>query len=246
MEPGFTAEEKLEIKKKSYRQLMWVGIFSIVMFFAGLSSAYVVSRADGTWVKIFPPKAFYLSTLCILLSSLTYYLAVKAVSKEKHKQGTLLVGLTLALGLVFVVFQFQGWKYLNERGNHLGGYNNIRYLVQNNQAEYGKDYVIVQQGKELAYHQGEFYDVRDTRFTQAIKKVNLEASNNASSYFFILTGMHLLHLIGGVISLFIVFFKTVLKKYTTNNHIGIKVSAIYWHFLDFLWLYLLGLLYFVG
>lgn len=246
MDNGFNEEEKLQIRKKTYRQLMWVGLFSIIMFFAGLSSAYVVSRADGTWVKIFPPHVFYLSTITILLSSLTYFLAVKFISQEKQKQGSIMIAITLILGLVFVNFQVQGWKYLNERGNHMGGYNNIRYLVENNKAEYGKDYVIVQKGKELAYHNGEFYDKRDVQFSQPILKVNLESSNNASSYFFILTGMHIVHLAGGLLSLIFVFFKSIRKKYTKNDHVGIKVSAIYWHFLDFLWLYLLGLLYFVG
>lgn len=243
---GISPEEKLEIKKKSYRQLMWIGVFSIVMFFGGLSSAYIVSRADGTWVKIFPPSVFYISSLTILLSSVTYFFAVKFISKGLNLKGSLFVGLTLILGLFFVYFQFLGWKHLNERGNHLGGYNNIRYLVENNKAEYGKDYVIMYKGNELSYHEGKFYDKRDIQFSQPVLKVNLESSNNASSYFYILTGLHLLHLVGGVISLFIVFFKSIFKKYTINDHIGIKVSAIYWHFLDFLWLYLLGLLYFVG
>ena len=246
MDTEYNEEEKLQIRKKTYKQLMYVGIFSIIMFFGGLSSAYIVSRADGTWVKIFPPSVFYVSSITILLSSITYILAVRFISQEKYKLGSALVGVTLILGILFVGFQMQGWKYLNERGNHMGGYNNIRFLVENNKATYGKDYVIVQKGKELAYHNNEFYDKRDVNFSQPILKVNLEASNNASSYFFILTGMHILHLFGGLISLIIVFFKSIRKKYSKNDHVGIKVSAIYWHFLDFLWLYLLGLLYFVG
>jgi cytochrome c oxidase subunit 3 len=76
--------------------------------------------------------------------------------------------------------------------------------------------------------------------------VNLNTSNNSSSYFFLLTGLHVLHLIGGLISLVVVFLKSVKRKYSENDYIGMKVSALYWHFLDFLWLYLLGILYWIG
>jgi cytochrome c oxidase subunit 3 len=49
-----------------------------------------------------------------------------------------------------------------------------------------------------------------------------------------------------LISLVVVFLKSVKRKYSENDYIGMKVSAIYWHFLDFLWLYLLGILYWIG
>jgi heme/copper-type cytochrome/quinol oxidase subunit 3 len=118
--------------------------------------------------------------------------------------------------------------------------------VDNQVGVYGEDYIVVQKGNELNYFEGDFYDKRDKTYSSPVKKVNLDTSNNSSSYFFLLTGLHFLHLIGGLISLLFVFVKSVKGKYTKEDDVGIKVSAIYWHFLDFLWLYLLGLLYFVG
>lgn len=239
-------EEKIEIRKKSHRQLMWVGIFSITMMFGGLSSAYIVSKSDGVWVKIIVPEAFFISTMLIILSSISYFFAVKFVSRESHKMSALLVGFTLLLGLGFFNFQMKGWSQLNEQGNYLGGFTKIQELVDNPKAIYGQDYVIMQKGKELSYYKGSFYDKRDVNYSMPIKKLNLDINNNSSSYFFILTGLHVLHLFAGILSLIFVLVKTLRKKYSKNDHIGIKVSAIYWHFLDFLWLYLLGLLYFVG
>ena len=239
-------EEKLEIKKKTHRQLMYIGIFSIIMMFAGLSSAYIVSKADGTWVKIFPPMAFYISSVVIVISSITYVFALKYLKTGNNKVGSVFVLITFVLGLVFSAYQVKGWETLHEKGNYLGGYNNIRYLLENDKAVYGEDYVIVQKGKELNYFEGKFYDNRDVNFTSPVKKVNLDVSNNSSSYFYLLTGLHLLHLLGGLISLMVVLIKSFKKKYSDNDHIGVKVSLIYWHFLDFLWLYLLCLLYFVG
>ena len=238
--------EKLEIRTKTHRQLMWVGVFSITMMFGGLSSAYIVSKADVTWVKIFPPVAFYISSAAIILSSVIYVIAMQLLKKGKRTLSTIMVFLTLILGFVFLTYQVKGWSYLNERGSYVGGNNNVRLVVENDLSEYGKDYIVVQKGVELAYYEGEFYDKRDKTFSSPVKKVNLDTSNNSSSYFFLLTGLHFLHLIGGLISLIVVFIKSFKGKYSKDDMIGIKVSAIYWHFLGFLWLYLLGLLYFIG
>lgn len=239
-------EEKLEIKKKTHRQLMYIGVFSITMMFGGLSSAYIVSKADVTWVKIFPPTAFYISSALIILSSVTYFVAVQLIKKEKKALSAVMVIITLILGLLFTNYQVEGWKYLGERGSYMGGKNNIRLIVDNPLSVYGEDYVVVQKGNELNYFEGKFYDKRDKTYSSPVEKVNLDTSNNSSSYFFLLTGLHFLHLIGGLISLVIVSVKSVRGKYSNDDHIGVKVSAIYWHFLDFLWLYLLGLLYFIG
>ncbi len=243
---NLSPEEKFEIKVKTHKQLMWVGIFSITMMFGGLSSAYIVSKADVTWVKIFPPMAFYWSSIVIMVSSLTYFMALRFIKKGKTVLSTVMVLVTLILGFVFVKYQVEGWKYLNERGSFVGGNNEIRLIVDNELSEYGEDYIIVQKGNELNYFEGKFYDKRDEKYIAPVRKVNLNTSNNSSSYFFLLTGLHVLHLIGGLISLVVVFLKSVKRKYSENDYIGMKVSAIYWHFLDFLWLYLLGILYWIG
>lgn len=241
---ALSSEEKFEIQKKSHRQLMWVALLSITMFFGGLISAYIVQRSDGTWVKIFLPKAFFISTLVILASSATFVWAIKSYKNGKSGSNPILI--TLVLGLAFVFFQYQGWKELNEKGQYLGGLNKVAYLLQNNQSTYGEDYVVMQNGKPLQYVNGNFYNIKDKGLQQPINLVNVEASNHAGSYLYILTGLHVLHLFGGLISLIVLYINSLMGKYSKNNYIGVQVSAIYWHFLDFLWLSLLGLLYFVG
>ena len=118
-------------------------------------------------------------------------------------------------------------------------------LVRNNDVKYGIDYKIYMNDNELKYEDGIFYDKRD-EYNSIPVYPSLDADNVSSSWMYILTGMHLAHLIGGVISLIVVTIKSLLKKYNENDIVGIQVSSIYWHFLDFLWLSLLFLLYFVG
>lgn len=70
-------------------------------------------------------------------------------------------------------------------------------------------------------------------------------STQESSYLYLLTGLHVAHLIGGLISLLVVLFKTVRNKYRIDNINGMEVSLTYWHFLGALWVYLFFFLRFI-
>lgn len=70
-------------------------------------------------------------------------------------------------------------------------------------------------------------------------------SNAAGSFFYVLTLMHLLHLIGGTIAVFVVWIKSIQEKYSSENLLGVSLCAIFWHFLDILWILLFLFLLFV-
>ena len=70
-------------------------------------------------------------------------------------------------------------------------------------------------------------------------------SNAAGSFLYILTGLHLLHLVGGILALGVVWMKSLKEKYNAENYIGIKLCAIFWHFLDALWIFLFLFLIFI-
>ena len=68
-------------------------------------------------------------------------------------------------------------------------------------------------------------------------------SNAAGSFLYLIALVHLLHMTGGLIALGVSFTKSLLKKYSSADYLGIELTAIYWHFLDFLWVYLFLFLY---
>ena len=70
-------------------------------------------------------------------------------------------------------------------------------------------------------------------------------STQQSSYLYLLTSLHVAHLVGGLISLLVVLVKTVKEKYSPTNFLGVQVSLTYWHFLGGLWIYLFLFLKFV-
>lgn len=62
--------------------------------------------------------------------------------------------------------------------------------------------------------------------------------NISGSFFYVVTALHLLHLMGGLLAVLITTFRSAAGKYTPSNYLGLKLCAIFWHFLDGLWLYL--------
>lgn len=62
--------------------------------------------------------------------------------------------------------------------------------------------------------------------------------NPSESFLFIIAGLHLLHILGGIVALFIVFIRNKIKGLNNKNATGLEVIAAYWHFVDLLWIYL--------
>lgn len=94
---------------------LWVAIGSIVMMFAGLTSAYIVKSNQDGWVPVVVPKLFWLSTAAILVSSVTMQMALRSFKQRVMRQYRLLTGVTLLLGVAFVVLQLLGFQHLWEQ-----------------------------------------------------------------------------------------------------------------------------------
>ena len=105
-----TAQEHKERNARSSKLLLLFAMGSMTMMFAGIVSAFVVSKSREDWMKDFHlPTAFYFSTIAILLCSVTFHLAKKAIQKDDRKLTTNFLLLTLALGISFVFFQLKGF-----------------------------------------------------------------------------------------------------------------------------------------
>jgi len=69
--------------------------------------------------------------------------------------------------------------------------------------------------------------------------------NPSGSFFYVLTGLHLAHIVSGLLSLIWVLVKALTGKYHSGNYLGVRNAGIYWHFLDILWVYLFLFLLFI-
>ncbi len=102
--------------------MLWFGIISLTMSFAGLTSAYVVSKERADWLGDFEmPPAFFISLALIIISSVTVHFAKKSIKNGSHKKGMLLMVATFLLGVAFVAFQFVGFSEIVARGFYFTG-----------------------------------------------------------------------------------------------------------------------------
>ena len=186
-------QEHKERSARSYKLLLLFAMGSMTMMFAGIVSAFVVSKSREDWLKDFHlPVAFYFSTAIIILCSVTFFLAKKAIQKDNQQATTIFLLLTLILGVGFVFCQFTGFKQLMENGYFFAG----------------------------------------------------PESNIATTFLYVIATVHLVHLAGGLIALLIIIYNHFKQKYNSTQTLGIELGAMYWHFLDFLWVCLFLLLYF--
>ncbi len=63
-------------------------------------------------------------------------------------------------------------------------------------------------------------------------------SNSAASFLFVITGLHMVHVLGGVIALLVIFIKAYAGKVRNYSSLPIELVSTYWHFVDVLWIYL--------
>ncbi len=107
---------------RAKKNMLWFGIISLTMSFAGLTSAYVVSKERPDWISSFEiPQAFYIALVLMIVSSFTYHFALRAIKKEQNKLGMSLLVSTLILGILFVVFQFVGFSEIIQNGYNFTG-----------------------------------------------------------------------------------------------------------------------------
>jgi len=163
--------------------VLLIAMASIIMMFAGLTSAYIVRKAQGNWVYYKLPGIFWISTITILLSSFTMAVSVRSFKKRIMPRYRLMLAATLLLGIVFGVCQVIGFNQLYANNIRLNG-------------------------------------------------------NPSESFLFIITGLHLAHIAGGIIALLVMFFLAFRTRVKVYNTVGTEIMAWYWHFVDVLWIYL--------
>lgn len=188
-----TLEEHKKRSDRSYKLLLLFAMVSMTMMFAGLTSAFVISKSRADWLQDFVmPTPFFISTVIIIGCSVTFHLAKKAIQKDDRSNTTVWLLATLALGLAFVFFQFKGFDEVIQQGYYFTG----------------------------------------------------SESNITTTFLYVVTITHLAHLAGGLISLLIIIYNHFKQKYNSRQTLGIELGAMYWHFLDLLWVYLFLFLYF--
>lgn len=185
--------ESYEKSFSKSKVLTWFLLIVVLMTFGGLISAYIVIATNGVleWKPFNLPLQVYFSTAIILMSSIAYTLAQKAIKTNKHQKAKNWLVTTTVLGGMFISSQILVWFALVNRG----------YYLQ---------------------------------------------SNPYAGFFYIMTALHALHVVGGIIALGYIVLRSwnpaeieaeIVKRREISDAVG-----WYWHFMGGLWLVLLLLL----
>src|SRR5690606_27929973 len=185
MEHKLSYKEEVEqpISMHPKKFAIWLFIVSVVMIFAGLTSAFIVRQSEGNWLEYELPNILWFTSGIIILSSFFMQWALKSAKKdqlENLKSGLII---TTLLGIVFLVGQWFSWVALVDIDVYFVG-------------------------------------------------------NPAGSFLYVLTGLHAVHLLSGVIFLIIMLISSFRYQVHSKRLVKLEMCATYWHFLGGLWLYL--------
>jgi cytochrome c oxidase subunit 3 len=122
MSVDFTKGSAYAKNARAKKMMLWFGIISLIMGFAGWTSAFIVSSSREDWFENFVlPTPFWYSTVVIVLSSVTFMLAKASVKKGLQRQTTLFLVSTLLLGVLFIGLQFSGFSEMVAMGYYFTG-----------------------------------------------------------------------------------------------------------------------------
>ncbi len=122
MSVDFTKGSAYAKNARAKKMMLWFGIISLIMGFAGWTSAFIVSSSREDWFENFVlPTPFWYSTAVIVLSSVTFMLAKASVKKGLQRQTTLFLVSTLLLGVLFIGLQFSGFSEMVAMGYYFTG-----------------------------------------------------------------------------------------------------------------------------
>lgn len=179
-----TDKEKENFQPKKFN--MWLFMITSFMLFAAFTSGFIVYTQGSAdkGIKIILPNAFIFSTIVILISSGTMYMAFRSAKRLQFDKQKLYLWLTLFLGIGFFFLQFYAWTVLVKMGVYL---------------------------------------------------INPNASQ---SFIYIFTGVHLIHILAGLILIINSLVGSYRNSPQVKNIFRLEMTSIFWHFVDILWIYL--------
>jgi cytochrome c oxidase subunit III len=103
-------------RHQALRFALWIGMASIAMMFAALTSSYLVRKPAGNWYEFKLPVEFFTSTIIIILSSVSIEWAYRSFKSKKESYYRWGIFISFCLGIAFLISQINAWQALNASG----------------------------------------------------------------------------------------------------------------------------------
>ena len=209
---------------------MWLFLLTEIMFFGGLFVSYLIMR--NWYYPAFVEGSHQLSiywgtanTATLIVSSFTMAMAVW--SAETRRKGVLLLflALTFFFGCVFLGIKGIEWheKWVKHHVPGMHQYSEQAFLNPPSDPEVYKEYHDKPLAPDMAEKTEQYFFL-----------------------YFVMTGMHALHMLIGVSVLVFIFFRAKAGAFTAGHFTFVENFGLYWHFVDIIWIYLFALLYLIS
>jgi cytochrome c oxidase subunit 3 len=265
MDIPYTVEHRPDTGLYNAKLGIWLFLASEVMLFGGLFSAYILLRVgadEGMW-----PHGWLnvtlgtVNTLLLALSAITTLLAWVACKVRDFGKFKFFHACTILLALAFL--GIKSYEY-HDKWIHYEIQLTSGKFADGHLVEESKDFDLEKKTGSVTIHgrfaddRKDFMDLRSPAAQSAqleehtiaaadIKKMeNYGPKHNTfTAIYFTLTGLHALHILGGMLVIFYLwaFGGTMWKKDPERFTNRIEVSGLFWHFVDLVWIFLFPVLY---
>ncbi len=211
---------------------MWTFLATEVLFFGGMICGYTIYRHlyfpawhQGSLVvdnlRWFGISSGAWNTAVLLTSSLTVVLAVRAAKLGHNRMLTRMLGLTLLLGVAFLLIKAAEYTHEYREGvMPCDGVFHPDAEISSNlrraAADFDANEIILRREFQLFW-----------------------------VFYFFMTGVHALHMVIGIGLFTFLLIKAGRGQYTPQKHAQVEIMGLYWHFVDLVWIFLFPLLYLV-
>ena len=208
---------------------MWVFLVQEVMFFGGLFTAYLVYRnwyypafvAGSHQLNVYWGT---LNTLVLIVSSFTMAMGLWCAETRRKNGLVLYLTLTFLLGLGFLGIKSIEYGEKIEKHHVPGFHYRLQSFVDpQSEREVFKEYHDKPLAPDMARHTELYF-----------------------SLYFLMTGMHALHMVVGIGVLGFMILRARAGAYTSGHSTFVLNFGLYWHFIDIVWIYLFALLYLIS
>jgi cytochrome c oxidase subunit 3 len=228
---------------------MWMFLATEILFFGGIFTAYAVMRTLN-------PEAFSLAsyklnavlggvnTAVLLTSSFTMALAVWAAQTKNQSMLRLFMGLTLFFGSFFLVIKGYEWHHEYEVGLLPG--KNFGYASHGHGHDHDPSHADDKKHVDEKHHStiGHREVTVTGRDGKPLSTDQLKGLQLAFLFYFMITGLHALHMIIGLSVLGIQWsWAFFYPRFGVDDYTPIELSGLYWHFVDVVWIFVFPILY---
>jgi cytochrome c oxidase subunit 3 len=255
MQIPYTVDRREDTGLYNAKLGVWLFLASEVMLFGALFSSYILLRvgADpGTWPHHWLDyKLGAINTIILIISSVTNVIAWANLKLNRFDKYRFFQAITMICAVAFL--SIKTYEYYGKFHHYTVVLKNGGIVDGHLQAKESTPEKLVLEG----YRPKNMDEVMDPPANHADEKIEIETSdivskqnygpdrNNFTGLYFTMTGLHVLHIIGGIIVIFAIWgplsglWHTDPQRYTNR----VEVAGLFWSFVDLVWLFIFPTLY---